>query len=138
MTASGPCSAGLPSLGIDQVVQLPAQAETTTITSRRRHGAVEEGDRPEGRVARPWVGDRDLPRSVLGWVAANDDVAAEVDERTWKPAPDFVHHVQRACRSEALADPAEVDGSAGLEACATYDWVELDWSAGTPGVERPG
>ena len=102
--------------GIDQMVEPAAGAEPPRVASGGRDAAAGELERSGQAARRPRIRDVDAPRPTLGGDAPDGDVSAQIDERAGQRRPGRPHRLERARRREALADAAEVDRCALLEA----------------------
>src|SRR5581483_2920419 len=120
------------------MVERATGAEAAPVASGGGDAARPERDRAERRSRSPGLGDGDAPGPVAGRSSLDGDVAAEVDERTRQAGPGLAHRVERPRGPEALADPAEVDGCARLEAGGASLAVELDRGPGAPAARGPG
>ena len=125
-------------LRVDQVVERASRAEAPRVATRGGDAAAVEGENCERLARTARVGDRDQPRAAFRRLAADGDVAAEIDEPAGEARGGDEHRVERAAGRVALADSAEVDGRARLEPGAAVPTVELDRRAGPPAVGLPG
>ena len=116
VTESGPATAGTPVAGSIRWWSRPPGpkrrvSRPDVATPPRSSSSV-----PAHAARRPRVCDVHAPRPAFRRRAPDGDVAAEIDERPGQPGPGAAHRVERARRGEALADAAEIDRGASLDA----------------------